>query len=121
MPQQLQQLDLRLPGVIRMGIKIYASDLKYRYPKVVETRYEEKFRDRDDPSPFNRDDLYDILPMLEAVMDALGRDDATTLHFLEELMNRDLPRSVDRRGEVFSFLVGCTKEMLEHETGIRFR
>jgi len=96
-----------------MGLKIHPSDLKYRYPKATQTRYEEKFTGRDDPEPFNRDDIYDIVPMLEAVMDELGRDDAPTLHFVEDLMNQDLPRFLISRGEVFDFLAGCTRETLE--------
>jgi hypothetical protein len=97
-----------------MGLSINPSDLKYKYPKVIETRYHPKFQDKDDPVPFNRDDLYDIIPLLEAVMDDLGREDARTLHFVEDLMNQDLPSCVSRRGEVFGFLTGCTREMLEN-------
>jgi hypothetical protein len=100
-----------------MGLSINASDLKYKYPKAVETRFQAKFQGKDDPAPFNRDDVYDILPMLEAVMDELGRDDALTLHFIEDVMNRDLPRCVSCRGEVFGFLAGCAKEMLEGQKG----
>ena len=96
-----------------MGISIHPSDLKYKYPKATETRFDAKFLGKDDPAPFNRDDLYDIIPVLEAVMDDLDREDARTLHFIEDLMNRDLPRSVSGRGEVFRFLSGCTREMLE--------
>ncbi|TSK08946.1 MAG: hypothetical protein FPO08_06520 [Geobacter sp.] len=97
-----------------MGITVHPSDLKYRYPKVTKQKYEPKFSGPDDPSPFNRDDLYDIVPMLTAVMDELQCDDADTLHFLEDLMNRDLPRFLESRGEVFAFLAGCGKEMLQH-------
>ncbi|ACH39242.1 hypothetical protein Gbem_2230 [Citrifermentans bemidjiense Bem] len=96
-----------------MGISIRASDLKYRYPKVVSTRFAPKFAGSGDREPFNRDDLYDIIPVLEAAMDHLERDDATTLHFMEDLMNQDLPRFLNTRAEVFDFLTGCTKEMLE--------
>lgn len=95
-----------------MGLKINASDLKYKYPKGIETRYHPKYQGKDDTAPFNRDDLFDIIPLLEAVMDDLGRDDARTLHFVEDVMNRDLPRCVSGRGEVFAFLAGCTREML---------
>ena len=98
-----------------MGITIYPSDLKYKYPKATATRHDPKFQGKDDPAPFNRDDVYDIVPMLEAVMDALERDDAPTLHFAEDIMNRDLPRSLQSRGEVFDFLTGCTREMLENQ------
>jgi hypothetical protein len=96
-----------------MGLSINPSDLKYKYPRVIETRYQPKFQGKDDSAPFNRDDLYDILPILEAVMDDLGRDDARTLHCIEDLMNQNLPRCVESRGEVFRFLSGGVREMLE--------
>jgi hypothetical protein len=97
-----------------MGLTVHASDLKYKYPKATQTRYQAKFTGPGDGAPFNRDDVYDILPLLAAVMDELERDDAPTLHFLEDLMNRDLPRCLTSRGEVFDFLAGCGKEMLAH-------
>ena len=96
-----------------MGLSINASDLKYKYPKATQTRYEQKFLGKDDPAPFNRDDVYDIIPLLEAVMDDLGRDDARVLHCIEDLMNQELPRSFVSRGEVFRFLAGSTRDLLE--------
>lgn len=96
-----------------MGIVINPSDLKYRYPRVVTTRFDEKFQGEEDLNPFNRDDLYDIIPLLEAVMDTLGRDDARTLHLIEDLMNQHLPRFLSSRGKVFRFLVECTREIIE--------
>ncbi|HJV36153.1 hypothetical protein [Geomonas sp.] len=95
-----------------MGLCIKPSDLKYKYPKVFETRYEQKLIGRDDPAPFNRDDLFDIIPMLEAAMDELGRDDGWTLHLLEDILNEDLPRFVNTRGEVFRFLTGSASEII---------
>ena len=97
-----------------MAIALRPSDLKYKYPRVTRTRHEAKFSGPDDRSPFNRDDLYDVVPMLAAVMDELQRDDAATLHFLEDLMNHDMPRFLVGRGEVFDFLSGCGKEMLQY-------
>lgn len=96
-----------------MGLSIKPSDLKYKYPKVFETRYDRKLTGKDDPSPFNRDDLFDIIPMLEAVMDELGRDDGRTLHLLEDILNQDIPRFVETRGEVFRFLTGSAREIIE--------
>jgi hypothetical protein len=78
----------------------------------VETRGEPKFQGADDQAHFNRNDLYDVLPILEAVMDALGREDAQALHLLEDIMNQELPRFVRARGEVFGFLTGCMREVL---------
>jgi hypothetical protein len=98
-----------------MGIKINPSDLKYKYPRAVQTRHLPKFQGKDDPEPFNRDDLYDILPMLEAVMDDLGRDDARVLHLVEDLFNIEMPRSFQSRGEVFRYLSACTRDLLEED------
>ncbi|WP_224956475.1 hypothetical protein [Geomonas subterranea] len=97
-----------------MELTILASDLKYKYPKVTGTRFDAKFSGPGDTAPFNRDDLYDILPLLAAVMNELKREDAITLHFLEDLMNQDMPRFLVSRGEVFDFLAGCGREMLSY-------
>lgn len=95
-----------------MGITIKPSDLQYKYPKDIATRDQPKFLGKPDPAPFNRDDLYEIIPMLEAVMDALGTDDGRVLHMLEEIINRDLPRFINRREEVFDCLVETARERL---------
>lgn len=95
-----------------MGIRIKASDLYYRYPKETTTRHLGKFSGKPDKAAFNRDDLYEVLPMLGAVMDELGSDEQRTLQIAEELMIRDLPRFIESREDVFDFLVGCTNEKL---------
>ena len=97
-----------------MTVAVKPSDLYYRYPKDTVHRHEAKFRGKPDSAPFNRDDLYEVIPMLEQVMAALGRDDAHALHAVEELMIRDLPRFISTREEVFDFLVGCGREILGH-------
>ena len=95
-----------------MGIMIKASDLYYRSPKETTTRHQAKFSGKPDKAPFNRDDLYEVLPMLGAVMDSLGSDEQRTLQLAEEIMIRELPRFIESREDVFDFLVGCTSEML---------
>lgn len=95
-----------------MGIKIKASDLYFRYPKETTTRHLPKFCGKPDKNPFNRDDLYDVLPMLGAVMDELATDEQRILQIAEEIMIRELPRFIESREDVFDFLVGCTTEML---------
>jgi hypothetical protein len=96
-----------------MSIHVKASDLYYRYPKETTSRHLPKFRGKPDRNRFNRDDLYDVLPMLGAVMDSLGRDDQRTLHQVEEIMIRQLPGFIATREEVFDFLVGCMGDLLE--------
>lgn len=95
-----------------MGIMIKASDLFYRYPKDTLKRSTPKFSGKPDKNPFNRDDLYEVLPMLGAVMDAVGSDEQRVLQIAEEIMIRQLPRFIESREEVFDFLVGCTAEIL---------
>jgi hypothetical protein len=95
-----------------MGLVVKASDLYYRYPKDTVNRHLPKFSGKPDTRPFNRDDLYEVLPMLGAVMDRLGSDEQRLLHQVEEIMIRQLPRFIDTRGEVFDFLVGCMGDLL---------
>lgn len=98
-----------------MGIEIKPSDLYYKYPRGTASRHEPKFKGKPDPNPFNRDDLYEVLPMLGKVMDEIGRDDAPTLHSIEEIMIRSMPGWIVSREEVFDFLVGSIREVLEEQ------
>ncbi|MCE1226947.1 MAG: hypothetical protein LWW87_10750 [Geobacteraceae bacterium] len=91
---------------------VKAFDLKFKYRKYVETRDEPKFSGLPDPTAFNRDDLYEILPMMGAVMDTLGTTDGRVLHLLEDLLN-EMPRFVSSREEVFNYLVGCGSDVLQ--------
>ena len=95
-----------------MGILVKPSDLYYKYPRDVTNRDQPKFAGKPDPHPFNRHDLYEILPMFSAVMDELGRDDMQTLHTMEEVLDRNLPSWITSREETFDFLVGSMREIL---------
>ncbi len=92
-------------------IIVKASDFKFKYPRDIANRNEPKFSGLPDPAPFNRDDLYDILPMMSAVMDELGSVDGEVLNLLEDLLNQ-MPRFVTSRGEVFDYLYGSARECL---------
>jgi hypothetical protein len=95
-----------------MLLIVKASDLQYRYRRNVAQRHAPKFSAPPDATHFDRDDLYEILPMLGAVMTALGRDDMATLHRLEDLMIREMPRFITARDEVYTFLCECGRELL---------
>ena len=95
-----------------MGLTIKPSDLYHRYRKDAARRHEPKFSGKPDPTPFNRDDIYDVIPMFEQVMEALGRDDQRTLHAIEEVLIK-MPGFVTARDEVFDFLVGTMQDILE--------
>lgn len=95
-----------------MGIAIKPSDLKFKYPKDIARRDLPKFTGKPDPAEFNRDDLYEVLPMFGAVMDALGTDDGRILHLLEDILNTDMPRFISTREEVFDCLLETARERL---------
>lgn len=95
-----------------MGVSIKPSDLQYRYPRKKETRELPKFSGKPDPHPFDRDDLYEVIPMFEAVMDALGTADGRVLHRLEEILNTDIPRFIDTREEIYDCLLGAMRDVL---------
>ena len=95
-----------------MGITIKASDLYHKYPKDVQNRHKPKFSGVPDPEPFNRDDIYEVVPMLEAVMDALGTTDGRILHLAEEIMVMEMPRFISTREQVFECLVETVRERL---------
>lgn len=95
-----------------MGVKINPSDLQYRYPRKKETRELPKFRGKPDPHPFDRDDLYEVIPMFEAVMDALGTVDGRVLHRLEEILNNEIPQFIDTREEVYDCLLDVMRGIL---------
>jgi hypothetical protein len=88
-----------------MAIEIKPSDLYYRYQRKKETRDQPKFCGPPDDTPFDRDDLYDVIPMLEAVMNALGTRNGAILEKLEEVMIYQMPGFIRSRGQVFEFLV----------------
>ena len=95
-----------------MAIVIKPSDLKFKYPRDIARRDLPKFAGKPNQVPFNRDDLYEVLPMFSAVMDALGTDDGGILHILEDILNSDMPRFISTREEVYDFLVETARERL---------
>ncbi len=95
-----------------MGIEIKPSDLYFKYPRKKETRELPKFTGIPDPAPFDRNDQYDVIPMLEAVMDAVGSRDGALLEELEEILIYRMPGFIETREEVFNFLIAILNERL---------
>lgn len=94
-----------------MAIIVKASDLKFRYPRDVANREEPKFTGLPDQTLFNRHDLYEILPILTAVMNELDSVDGEVLHLVEDVLNV-MPSFITTRGEVFDYLRGSAQECL---------
>jgi len=113
-PRRLPETLLAVlrPPTAATGVALKASDLYYKYPKDLANRHRPKFAGKPDPAPFNRDDLYEVLPMLEAVMNELGTTEGRVLHMLEDIMNAEMPRFIESREMVFDCLVETARERL---------
>ena len=96
-----------------MTIVIKPSDLYYKYRRKKATRAVPKFVGKPDAHHFDRDDLYEVIPLLEAVMAALGSTDGRVLHRAEEIMVSEMPTFIRSRAEVFDCLVAVLREETE--------
>lgn len=95
-----------------MGIAIKPSDLYYRYPRKKENLGQPKFSGLPDAHPFDRHDLYEVMPMLAAVMDKLESVDGAVLHRMEALLNNNIPAFICSREEIYRCLVAMMREEL---------
>lgn len=95
-----------------MKVRISPSDLYFKYQRKKLARELPKFNGKPDPNPFDRDDLYEVLPMFSAVLSELGSQDGDVLQRAEEVLNR-LPGFIDSREQVFDALVEALREYLE--------
>jgi len=95
-----------------MGVMIKPSDLYFKYRRNKVERDEPKFTGKPDPRPFDRDDLYDVIPMFEAVMDTLGSNDQRVLERLEEIVGDEMPAFIRTREEVYDFLLSVVSDAL---------
>ncbi|PLY00974.1 MAG: hypothetical protein C0623_06420 [Desulfuromonas sp.] len=96
-----------------MGIEIKPSDLYFKYYHKKETRDQPKFTGKPDSAEFDRNDLYEVLPMFAAVMDHFETNDQAVLHKLEEIVIYNLPQSIRSREDVFDCLVASIEQLLE--------
>ena len=53
----------------------------------------------------NREEEYEVIPMLNKVLDELGTLKVSALHKLEDMIENDLPGNVRSRENVFDWLV----------------
>lgn len=96
-------------------IEIKPSDLQYKYPKNHATRSQPKFAGLPDDNSFDRDDLYEVIPMLQQVMTTLNVVDDIILHRLEELTD-GMPHFLQSRRDVYCYLGETMADIL----GIEF-
>lgn len=100
-----------------MAVMIKPSDLQFRYPKNKMDRDQSKFSGKPDNAPFDRDDLYEVIPMFEAVMNELGTVDGRVLHRMEELLGGEVPRFIRTREDVFDCLVETLRPLVDSLPG----
>ena len=95
-----------------MSIFIKPSDLYYKYARKKATRDLPKFAGKPDAHPFDNGDQFEVIPLLEAVMNELGSVDGRVLHRAEEIMINEIPGFIRTREEVFDCLVAVMREEL---------
>ena len=95
-----------------MAVRIKPSDLYFKYGRNKETRDQPKFCGKPDLRPFDPDDLHEVIPMFEAVMDALQTNDGKVLYELEQIVNSIPPGYQPKREEIFDFLVTQLRDMV---------
>lgn len=95
-----------------MKVQLKPSDLQYKYPRDIQNRDTPKFSGKPDNTPFDRDDLFEVLPMFTAVMNQLETDQAIVLYKMEELLNH-MPGFINTREEVFDYLLYTMQDLLE--------
>lgn len=95
-----------------MGIEIKPSDLYFRYPRKKENRELPKFCGKPDANPFDRYDLYEVIPMFEAVMDEIGSQDQDILQRIEENLD-NLPGFISSREMVFDALIDGIQDFVK--------
>ncbi len=95
-----------------MGITIKPSDLQFKYRRKKDVRDEPKFQGKPDPRPFDNDDLYEVIPMFEAVMDELQADDGKILYEIENIVNSIPVGYKPKREDIFDFLIDQLRDMV---------
>jgi len=92
---------------IFMGVSINRSKLKYEYSKTVTNGDSPKFRGKPDSVLFNRQEEYEVVPMIEAVFTEINLDFISVLDLerMEDLIQNELPGNIRKREEVFDWLV----------------
>lgn len=98
-----------------MGVHIKPSDLWYKYGRKKDLRPDPVIPCQADPHPFDPNNLYEIIPMFEAVMDSLETNDGHVLRELEEVLNRGLPSFISSREKAYDFLMGTMHEVLRED------
>jgi hypothetical protein len=96
-----------------MGILIEPSDLKYQYRDGNPNNNLPRFTGKPDPTPFDRNDIQEVIAMLEAVMKELDTYDTKILDLLEDIMNINLPKCIETREEVYDCLLVAAREWME--------
>ncbi len=95
-----------------MAITVKPSDLFYRYPKNHENKHAPKFAGKPDGNPFDADDLYEVIPMLQAVMNHYDCRDGNVLNELEEVLVKWMPRDLSRE-QAYDILVESVQGLFE--------
>ena len=88
-----------------MAIKLNSSNLKYTYSKYAVNGGGCEFRGKPDSIKFIRHEEYEMIPMIENVMNDLYLTDAGDVHIMEDMIHLKMPPDCISREEVYDWLV----------------
>jgi hypothetical protein len=88
-----------------MPVKLSSSDLKYTYSKFAVNGSGSPFKGKPDSTLFNRHEEFEILPMIEKVMNDLGFVDGADVHIIEDIIHTKMPANTNSRAEVYDWLI----------------
>ena len=87
-----------------MAVKLNSSDLKYVYSKFATNGEFPKFSGKPDDRKFNRHEEYEMIPMIEQVMNDHNLSDSGDVHIIEDMIHTKMPSEARSRGEVYDWL-----------------
>ncbi len=97
----------------QMAVKLNSSNLKYVYSKYAVNGDSPKFSGKPDILKFNRHEEYEMLPMIEKVMNDLNFSEAGDVHIIEDLIHTKMPSGTTSREEVYDWLINELKKQFE--------
>lgn len=92
-----------------MPVRLRSMDLKYSYSKFSVYGSISSFRGKPDTTIFNRYEEFEILPMIEKVMNDLSLVECADIHIIEDIIHTKQPSECKTREQVYDWLISEIK------------
>lgn len=92
-----------------MTVKLNSVDLKYVYSKYAVNGEHPKFMGKPDNIKFNRHEEFEMIPMIEQVMNDLHFNESGDVHIIEDMIHLKMPPECISREDVYDWLLNELK------------